>query len=136
MVIAGGLWYKNSMSTKTIDDVMKQGTKVTPSSNMTTSTTEQMSEDTKEITIEGAEFSFTPTTLRLKKGETVKLTLKNIGKMPHDFVIDELNVRTKIIKGGETDTIEFTPENSGTFEYYCSVGSHRAMGMKGMLTVE
>ncbi len=90
----------------------------------------------KEITVEGFEFKFAPATLTFKKGETVKLTLKNTGKMPHDFVIDELGVKTKVINGGETDTVEFTPDKAGSFEYYCSVGKHRAMGMKGTVTVE
>lgn len=42
----------------------------------------------------------------------------------------------KIIEGGQEDVIEFTPDKAGSFEYYCSVGKHREMGMKGMLTVE
>ena len=39
-------------------------------------------------------------------------------------------------KEGDTDAIEFAPKQAGTFEYYCSIGKHRAQGMKGMLTVE
>lgn len=54
----------------------------------------------------------------------------------HDFVIDELNVKTKIVKDGESETVEFTPDQTGTFEFYCSVGQHRQMGMKGTLIVE
>ena len=33
-------------------------------------------------------------------------------------------------------TAEFTADKVGSFEYYCSVGSHRSMGMKGVLKVE
>ena len=40
------------------------------------------------------------------------------------------------INGGETDSIEFVADKVGTFEYYCSVGQHRSMGMVGKLTVE
>lgn len=57
-------------------------------------------------------------------------------KMTHNFVVDELGVKTKTIKGGEEDVVEFTPDAAGTFEYYCSVGEHRAKGMKGTLIVE
>jgi plastocyanin len=32
--------------------------------------------------------------------------------------------------------IEFVANKKGKFEYYCSVGEHRAMGMKGNLVVE
>ena len=53
----------------------------------------------------------------------------------HDFVIDELNVKTKEIGAGKTDTVELTPNEVGTFEFYCSVGNHKQMGMKGTLIV-
>ena len=33
-------------------------------------------------------------------------------------------------------TFEHTFNQTGTFEYYCSVGNHRAMGMKGTLIVQ
>lgn len=90
----------------------------------------------REIVVEGDEFSFSPESLDLTKGEKVKLTFKNTGKFPHNFVIDELEVTTKTIAGGATDTIEFTAEKSGTFSFYCSVGNHRAQGMVGDLSVE
>ncbi len=91
--------------------------------------------ETQEVTLDASEFKFSPATLTFKKGQAVRLTLKNVGKMPHDWVVDELGVRTKVIPSGDTDTIEFTPEKAGTFEYYCSVGQHRANGMFGKLTV-
>jgi uncharacterized cupredoxin-like copper-binding protein len=90
----------------------------------------------QEITLDASEFSFSQTTLSVTKGQPVRLVLKNTGKMPHDWVVDELNAKTKIIKSGETDTIEFTPSESGTFSFYCSVGQHRAQGMEGKITVQ
>lgn len=90
----------------------------------------------KQLTVDSSEFKFDVTSITLKKGEKVKLTLTNSGQMPHDFVVDELNVKTKTIKNGESDTIEFTPDKAGSFEFYCSVGSHRAKGMKGTVIVE
>jgi plastocyanin len=32
--------------------------------------------------------------------------------------------------------VEFTPNIVGEFEYYCSVGDHRAKGMTGTIIVE
>jgi nitrite reductase (NO-forming) len=40
------------------------------------------------------------------------------------------------VNGGETTSVEFVADKTGTFEYYCSVGAHRAMGMTGSLVVE
>lgn len=89
----------------------------------------------KEITVTGSPFKFEPSTITVKKGDTVKLTFKN-SSGTHNFVIDELNVKTKTISAGESDPVTFTASTAGSFEYYCAVGNHRAMGMKGTLTVE
>ena len=89
----------------------------------------------KKFTVTGKNYSFSLSAITVQKGDRVKILFKNEGGF-HDLKIDEFNVATKQIKGGETDTIEFTADKSGSFEYYCSVGSHRAMGMKGTLTVE
>ncbi|OHA18081.1 MAG: hypothetical protein A2836_01665 [Candidatus Taylorbacteria bacterium RIFCSPHIGHO2_01_FULL_45_63] len=89
----------------------------------------------KEITVTGKSFAFSPAIITVKKGDTVKVTFKNSGGT-HDFVIDEFGVRTKRIQGGAEETVEFTTNKTGQFEYYCSVGEHRAMGMRGTLIVE
>lgn len=90
---------------------------------------------TREFTIEGSSFKYSVTEMRVKLGETIRVTFKNIeGK--HDWKIDEFNVATKIIDAGEEDTIEFIADKTGTFEYYCSVGQHRELGMVGTLIVE
>lgn len=89
----------------------------------------------KIFTIPAKEFSFSPSEISVKKGDKVRIILQNTGTMTHDWVVDEFSVRTKIIKPGETDTVEFTADKTGEFEYYCSVGQHRANGMKGVLIV-
>lgn len=94
-----------------------------------------MANQIKTFTVKGQNFSFAPAEIRVKKGDKVKVVFENAGGF-HDFVIDEFKARTKQISDGKTDTVEFTADKAGTFEYYCSVGSHRAMGMKGKLVVE
>lgn len=89
----------------------------------------------KTLTVEGKNFSFSPSTLNVNKGDKVTIIFKNSGGM-HDFVIDAYNVKTKQIGSGEQDTVTFTADKAGNFEYYCSVGNHRAMGMTGKLTVK
>ncbi|MEK7613663.1 MAG: cupredoxin domain-containing protein [Patescibacteria group bacterium] len=86
------------------------------------------------INVEGGKFYFKPNTITAKKGETVRITFKNVDGL-HDFVIDEFNVKTKQLQGGTEETVEFVADKVGTFEYYCSVGTHRQMGMVGTLTV-
>jgi plastocyanin len=99
------------------------------------STSGAMTSSVKEITVTASSFKFDPSTIKVKQGDTVKLTYKNFGGM-HDWVVDEFSARTKVLQSGQQETIEFVADKAGTYEYYCSVGNHRAMGMKGQLIVE
>ena len=89
----------------------------------------------KEFIVTGKSFSFTPNEIKVKRGDTVRIVFINSEGF-HDWVMNEFNARTKQIKAGETETIEFIADKVGSFEYYCSVGQHRQMGMVGTLVVE
>lgn len=89
-----------------------------------------------EIQVEAGEFFFEPKEIQVKKGETVRITLRNTGTKMHNWVIDEFDAATTQIGPGETETIEFVADQSGEFEFYCSVGNHRQLGMVGTLIVE
>ncbi len=102
----------------------------------------------------------------VKAGQTVKLTLKHVGKMPksamgHNFVIlkkgtdlakfaseamkakdkdyipgeDKIIAHTKLLGGGEEDTITFKAPEKGEYDFLCSFPGHYAM-MKGKFVVE
>lgn len=89
----------------------------------------------KEFAVSGNNFSFSLKEIKVKKGDTVRIVFTNQDGF-HDWVIDEFNAKTNKIGAGKTETITFVADKVGTFEYYCSVGSHRANGMKGSLIVE
>lgn len=89
----------------------------------------------KEFTVTASNFKFDPSQIQVKKGETVRIVFKNNGGS-HDFRLDEFKASTKVIQGGQQETIEFVADKTGQFEYYCSVGNHRQMGMKGTLVVD
>jgi plastocyanin len=90
----------------------------------------------REIVVEAKEMLFNPKEIRIKKGEKVKIVLKNTGKMVHDWVLEDTDYRTKIISPSESDTVEFVIDEAGEYTYFCSVGTHRQMGMEGKLIVE
>jgi len=90
----------------------------------------------KEITVQANEYSFFPSLITAKVGEKVQLTFKNMGAMPHNLTIEGLNLATKTIGGGQSDVLEFTVDKSGTYLFYCSVGTHRELGMEGTLEVK
>lgn len=89
----------------------------------------------REFTVVGSSFTFSPSTLSVKKGDHVKITFVNSGGM-HDFVLNDFNAATPVIQTGQSAVVEFDADKTGSFQYYCSVGNHRAMGMVGTLTVE
>lgn len=97
--------------------------------------TEQETPPATVITIEGADYFFKPNEIRVKKDQKVKIVFKNT-KGFHDLVVDEFGAWTPQILEGNSTEVTFTPDKVGVFEFYCSVGGHRALGMKGKLIVE
>jgi azurin len=137
----------------------------------TDSVTEEKStqdESVVEITITGNDqMQFNLAEMKVKAGQTVRITLKHIGKMDknlmgHNWVLltpgteipefgalaaaakatdyipsgtDEVIAHTKMLGGGESDTIEFVAPAAGTYDYICSFPGHYAL-MKGKFIVE
>lgn len=72
----------------------------------------------------------------VQQGDTVAVTLC-VTEGNHDWVVDEFDVATDVVGAdGDCSTVEFVADQVGEFEYYCSVGNHRAEGMYGALVVE
>ena len=88
-----------------------------------------------EIQVTLRKYEFSPGTLRVRKGEQVKLVLA-AADHDHGFRLDDFNINQKIPKGTAV-VVEFTADKAGTFQFRCSnvcgIG-HR--GMKGTLVVE
>ncbi|MEK7071134.1 MAG: plastocyanin/azurin family copper-binding protein [Patescibacteria group bacterium] len=94
-----------------------------------------MEEDVKTFKVDGSNFKFSVTEMKVKQGDKVKIVFTPKSGF-HDWVLDEFNAKTKQLAAGATETVEFVADKKGTFEYYCSVGQHRKMGMVGSLIVE
>ena len=88
-----------------------------------------------EIQVTLRKYEFSPGSLRVRKGEQVKLVLA-AADHDHGFKLDDFNINQKIPKG-TTVVVEFTADKAGTFQFRCSsvcgIG-HR--NMKGTLVVE
>lgn len=97
--------------------------------------TESAMKEAKTFAVEGSPFMFSVKEIKVKKGDMVKIVFTNKAGF-HDWTIDEFNAKTKQLKAGETEEITFVASKSGTFEYYCSVGTHKQQGMVGKLIVE
>lgn len=90
----------------------------------------------QELTIDMKNFKFSMSQISAAPGETITVNLTNSGGT-HNFVIEELDVKSQTINSGETTSITFkVPEDaSGDYAFFCDIGNHREMGMEGTLTV-
>ncbi len=87
----------------------------------------------KLVTLKSGNFFFEPDTIFAKYGQTVTINFSENSGF-HTFVIDELNLKQTVSTSG---TVTFVaPTTPGRYEFYCDVGSHRDLGMKGTLIVE
>jgi cytochrome c oxidase subunit 2 len=87
-----------------------------------------------EIQVTLRKYEFSPGSLRVRKGEQVKLMAA--ADHDHGFKLDDFNINQKIPKG-TTVVVEFTADKVGTFQFRCSSVcglGHR--NMKGTLVVE
>ncbi len=63
---------------------------------------------------------FFPQTVTVLRSDGIKLVLNNTDEMPHGFAIDAYGIN-KVVRAGETITIEFVADKAGVFDFYCSV---------------
>jgi uncharacterized cupredoxin-like copper-binding protein len=80
-----------------------------------------------------SEFSFAPPFLVIEKAGTYSISIRNDGTLPHNFTIEGVG-KTPDVQPGETMSAELTFK-AGNFEFFCSIGDHRAQGMIGTLNV-
>jgi plastocyanin len=99
---------------------------------------------TRIIPVKVGDYRFTPDTIRVQAGETVRLELTNTDSLtPHNFTLKAeatgLNVDTDI-SAGKTAVVDITPLAPGSYKFYCNkklifMKSHRDRGMEGTLVV-
>ena len=97
---------------------------------------------------------FTPDKIDVKQGETVRISLKNDGKMLHEFVIGtkkELNEHAALmlkfptmehdepymahVPPGKVGAIIWTFNKPGEFDFACLIAGHYQAGMVGKINV-
>ncbi|PIR59408.1 MAG: hypothetical protein COU69_00210 [Candidatus Pacebacteria bacterium CG10_big_fil_rev_8_21_14_0_10_56_10] len=109
-----------------------------PNNPDVTSQQAEVSDEQAVVVLELSNFEFSQPEIRVKRGQAVTVKVDSTQNV-HDFVIDELDVRSERIFAGQTDSVTFTiPEDFEQDEvfFYCSVGNHRHLGMEGKLIIE
>lgn len=87
-----------------------------------------------------------PETIAANVGDTLKITVANEGKSPHNLLFcgdgssplekcDNPWGVSAMIPAGETAPMTVELTKAGTFDYYCPIAGHKGGGMGGTLTV-
>jgi uncharacterized cupredoxin-like copper-binding protein len=80
-----------------------------------------------------SEFKFIVKPKTVKKG-IVTFKVANKGMLSHDFKI--AGKKTKTLAKGKATTLRITFKKAGRYAYLCTLPSHAAAGMKGVLVVK
>lgn len=101
------------------------------------------------------EFRFEPAVIRVEVGKPARVTVKNAGRLEHDFAVVGMPARDIRNATGDSHahgvaagtviahakaqseaTTTFTATAKGSYEFFCSVAGHQEAGMQGTLEVE
>jgi plastocyanin len=91
------------------------------------------------IAVTAKEYSFDPQTIIVAAGGPHRLELTNAGAQAHDLQVRDKDGQsfggTPVFGPNQTKTtiLRLSP---GEYEFFCSVGDHESLGMKGTLTVK
>ncbi|MBI2990455.1 MAG: cupredoxin domain-containing protein [Candidatus Magasanikbacteria bacterium] len=104
------------------------------SSDKTTNSGQEATQSTKEFSITAKKWEFVPSTITVNKGDKVRLVVQSLD-VDHGFAISEFGIK-RTLKPGQSETVEFMADASGSFSFFCSVscGSGHS-SMKGTLIV-
>ncbi len=80
------------------------------------------------------EFAFHPSEIRVTGWHPVSLELVNRGAVLHSVVIPKLGAQISL-RPGERKVVRLDWVKAGTYEFYCSIPSHREAGMVGRFVV-
>jgi cytochrome c oxidase subunit 2 len=89
----------------------------------------------REFTIAGDQYAFNPATLEVNRNDLVKINF-TARDIPHSLTIDGPYRISKRAAAGQTVTLEFRADQSGTFSFYCNLSQDaKCKDMKGNLVV-
>ncbi len=109
----------------------------------------------RTIKMSATDIRFTPKTVTVKVGETIKFQVTNSGKLDHEFLLGDVgdqvehdkemvtmggmkmaHINGVSIAPGKTASLVWTFAKAGTLQYACHVPGHYQAGMVGQLTIK
>jgi len=91
----------------------------------------------KTVSVHETEYKLSPNTISLTKPGTYVFKGVNDGTTAHALGVEGNGVDSDIsaINPGSSGTLKVTLSKAGTYEIYCPIDGHKALGMKGTITV-
>lgn len=77
--------------------------------------------NTVEFNMKIFDWDYEPSKIIVKKGDLIKINLENISDVDHTFTLDKFDYTTVVLQPGQTTTIQFIPDEIGTFTFYCAI---------------
>jgi uncharacterized cupredoxin-like copper-binding protein len=109
----------------------------------------------RTIEVEMSEMAFTPSRIKVKRGEQIRFVVRNVGSEDHEFLLAtkdenlkhaELMKKNTRMEHDDPNGVRLGPKKSaeivwkftkaGSFEYSCLIPDHRDYGMIGHVTVK
>jgi nitrite reductase (NO-forming) len=84
-----------------------------------------------QVAVDAQNFQFTPSTITVKPGDKVTVTVSNKDSFEHNFSISDLTV-SQDVAANATQMVSFTATSSN-LQFFCKY--HKAKGMVGTLDV-
>ncbi|HEV2012256.1 MAG TPA: cupredoxin domain-containing protein [Candidatus Limnocylindria bacterium] len=94
----------------------------------------------REITIAMTEYAFLPNEIEVRAGERVRLTVRNTGRLEHDFAPDPKGAAFGLphlhLAPGASDSRAWTaPQNLDELAIICTIQGHKDLGMSARVVV-
>jgi len=94
----------------------------------------------RTIQVSEKEYSLSPSTISVSKPGTYGFEITNNGTITHRFTIEQKGgggkkVQIGDIPAGSKKTINYTFSAGHSYDMYCPIDGHRAMGMAGTISV-
>jgi uncharacterized cupredoxin-like copper-binding protein len=94
----------------------------------------------REIAVAMTEYAFLPSTIEVAAGERVRLVVRNIGRLEHDFVPDARGralglAQAHLAPGGSASNDWTAPAEPTEVRVTCTVLGHETLGMAARVVV-
>ncbi|MBK6857617.1 MAG: cupredoxin domain-containing protein [Microthrixaceae bacterium] len=91
------------------------------------------SASTAPVAVALSEFAISPSTVTVPKGGSINVT--NNGSVAHNVGVTDTALKTRDLNGGESDTLDLSELDPGTYELYCAISGHKEAGMTATLII-